>query len=437
MDKLSLYNEIYHSEDGHLLVFNRLSGAILKSNKEKIRKIFLEGYDGFDSSDPLIGDLRENGFIVSRDADENSIEYLCNFDSMATNELKLIIMPTYQCNFRCSYCYQDFKPITMDEAMAGRILKYVRREIHKYAGLSVGWYGGEPLLCSNIINWLSREFIDICHSVNRRYSAAITTNGYMLDVPMFRQMLKNRISLYQITLDGLGDIHDKDRKLANGEGSFGVIVNNLKNISANIRNGSFKIKIRSNMQANRVSEYDKFLKFLSDTFGHDERFVYWFTAVSNYGGQSIRNMDSLLNSFDSIYDLLLESEYPLNYSAFYHPLVARSCIASNRNGYVIAPDCSVLKCTVGLEQNYNKIGYIEENGQAVIDKNKLAKWLHYKRDLKSQCLGCEKGNICTNFACPKINNFPDDGTDCTYNYINTEKIVRLLCKGNYRFIKQY
>lgn len=437
MFKPSLYNEIYDSDDGYILMINRLSGVILRSKQDMIRKIFLEGFNEFDRRNPTIDNLINDGFIVPKELDEKSVDYLYNFDSAAANELRLTIMPTYQCNFRCSYCYQSFKPLYMDDAMVDRILKYVKREIYKYAGLSVGWYGGEPLLSANIINKLSQGFINICHSVNRRYSAAITTNGYLLDNKMFGQMLKNRVSLYQITLDGLRDIHDKDRKLANGEGTFNVIVNNLKNISSNFNSGAFKVKIRSNMKGNRLNEYDKFIKFLYDNFGQDKRFVYWFTAVSNYGGEPIKKMDSLLNTFDDVYDLLLASKYSLNYSEFYYHLMSRGCIASYRNGYVIAPDCSILKCSAGLEDSYNKIGFITEDGQAVIDKYKLSKWLHYKRDEDSKCSSCAKGDVCTNFACPKINNFPDEGIDCTYNYINSEKIVKLLCRGDYSFIKEY
>lgn len=437
MFKLSSYNEIYYSDEGDIMIFNRHSGSILKSKQALIRRIFSEGLKSYDEADPIIVKLVNDGFIVPSDADEDSVEYLYNFDSMSTNELKLIIMPTYQCNFRCTYCYQNFKLSCMGEAEADKIVKYVKREIHKYAGLSVGWYGGEPLLNAGIINKLSDEFIDICHSVNRKYSAAITTNGYLLNNEMFSRMLKNHITLYQITLDGLKNIHDRDRKLLNGMGSFDTIVNNLKNISEKVKSGSFKIKIRTNMQSDRLNEYEEFIKFLFDNFGQDKRFVYWFTAVSNYGGESIKKMDSLLNSFDSIYDLLLALKYPLDYSAFYYHLMVRNCIASVRNSFVIAPDCSILKCSVGLEKSYNKIGFIADSGEAVIDEYKLSRWLHYKRHADSRCSSCENGDICLNFACPQINNFPDEGIDCTRNYINTEKIVKLLCKGNYSFIKQY
>lgn len=436
MYKLSLNNELFYTGDGSLFVFNHTSGNILKTSDKSICAFFSGRAELKNISDSVAQRLKKDGFLVPKDADEDSLNYLLDFDQLAMNELKLIILPTYNCNFRCTYCYQDFKETTMDGEFVNRIIKYVKREIHKYSGLNVGWYGGEPLLCVDIINKLSREFIDICHSVNRKYSAAITTNGYLLTKNVFEQMKKNHIILYQITLDGLKEVHDRDRKLIKGEGTFDYIIKNLKEISSQ-KGGGFRIQIRSNMQPNRINEYNEFLKFLWKNFGRDKRFRYWFTAVSNYGGDSIQKMEPLLDSFDDIYDLLISSDYNLDYSPYYYHLTARNCIASARNCYIIAPDCSLLKCTIGLDQDANKIGYITEKGEAVYDYYKLAKWIHYKRDVKSKCTKCIMGKSCLNFACPKINNFPDEGLDCTRNYINNEKIVRLLCKGHYEFIKEY
>lgn len=384
----------------------------------------------------LLDRLITDGFAVPFDAAEDSTEYLRNIDAVVSNELKLLILPTYKCNFRCTYCYQDFTMATMNEDSIKKIVKYVKKEIHKYSGLSVGWYGGEPLLCLQVIDRLSKELIKICHSVNRKYTAAITTNGYLLTEKIFSKMLENHITLYQVTLDGLASIHDQDRKLINGNGSFDTIVNNLKAISRN-RSGAFRLQIRCNMQPDRIKEYEEYLKFLYENFGNDHRYRYWFTAVSNYGGTAIKQLQSLFGSFDDIYDMLISSEYYLDYSPFYYHLISRGCISSSRNTYVIAPDCTIMKCTVGLDKDENKVGYITEKGEAIIDYYKLSKWIHYKRHPQSRCANCERGNICVNFACPKVNNFPDEGIDCTRNYVNTEKIVRLLSRGNYSFIKQY
>lgn len=434
MYKLSEYNSVYDGDRGEIILYNRLTDKILRTKQEGIKKIVLDGVI-LQTEVPQI--LIDNGFIVQKNVEEKHLEYLKNYDSISNTELKLIILPTYKCNFRCTYCYQDFKVMDMDNDMANRVINFVKREIHKYSGLSIGWYGGEPLLCSNIINRLSQEFISICHSTNRKYSATITTNGYLLNNKMFQQMLKNRISLYQITIDGIKEIHDQDRKLIDGTGSFDRIIYNLKDISQNNQSRIFKIKIRSNMQENRIEEYNQFIKILYDNFGKDKRFTYWFTAVSNYGGSSIYKISNLMNSFDKLYDLLINSKYNLDYSPFYYHMITRSCIAAHRNCYIVTPNCLLLKCSIDLEKEYNHVGNINEKGIPIIDNYKLAKWLHYERDLASSCNSCKNADNCINFACPKVNNFPDEGINCTKNFINEEKIIKLLCKRDYSFIQKY
>ena len=54
--------------------------------------------------------------------------------------------------------------------------------------MRVEWFGGEPLLCMDVIENLSKHFIDICRKAHKGYTAAITTNGYLLDLETFRKL---------------------------------------------------------------------------------------------------------------------------------------------------------------------------------------------------------------------------------------------------------
>jgi len=47
--------------------------------------------------------------------------------------------------------------------------------------LSIMWYGGEPLLHKNVIYDLSEKFTSFCIKNSIAYSAAIVTNGFLLD----------------------------------------------------------------------------------------------------------------------------------------------------------------------------------------------------------------------------------------------------------------
>ena len=67
------------------------------------------------------------------------------------------------------------------------------------------------------------------------------------------------------------------------------------------------------------------------------------------------------------------------------------CIASKKNGYFIAGDASVHKCEMAMNDDYyydkSLIGFIDKNGNLVIDKEKEIKWLTRSRDLDS-CYDC-------------------------------------------------
>ena len=52
-------------------------------------------------------------------------------------QMKLVILPTEECNFRCSYCYESFKEGKMDEDIQDRIVRYVENNVQNYNSLYV------------------------------------------------------------------------------------------------------------------------------------------------------------------------------------------------------------------------------------------------------------------------------------------------------------
>ncbi len=105
-------------------------------------------------------------------------------------------MPTEDCNFRCSYCYEDHRNGVMNIDTAASIVKYVAKNISKYTEVHVVWFGGEPLMSKNtmeIIIYISDELIKICSCARKRYSADMITNGYNLTYSVFEQLLNRKI----------------------------------------------------------------------------------------------------------------------------------------------------------------------------------------------------------------------------------------------------
>jgi len=72
------------------------------------------------------------------------------------------------------------------------------------------------------------------------YVPSITTNAYKLNFSTFNSLVNFGVTAYQITLDGPSEIHDQQRVLANGRGTFKTIWNNL----LDIRDSNLDAKIR-------------------------------------------------------------------------------------------------------------------------------------------------------------------------------------------------
>ena len=76
--------------------------------------------------------------------------------------MQLTIMPTEQCNFRCIYCYESFEKGKMTKQIADAIVIYIEKNISNYKGIKIDWFGGEPLLAMDIIEYISDKVIAIC-----------------------------------------------------------------------------------------------------------------------------------------------------------------------------------------------------------------------------------------------------------------------------------
>ena len=44
----------------------------------------------------------------------------------------------------------------------------------------ISWFGGEPLLEMEVIDYVSQKVMEICRKAHKPYTAAVTSNGYLL-----------------------------------------------------------------------------------------------------------------------------------------------------------------------------------------------------------------------------------------------------------------
>src|ERR1700754_382617 len=162
-------------------------------------------------------------------APEHSESRLNEFAAAFSNDiLHLIILPTEQCNFRCTYCYEDFKIGTMKRPVIDGVKQLLKKRTPTLRQLHIAWFGGEPLLALPIIEEISGSVqVFAKEALDLTYTAEMTTNAFRLDLSTAERLYALGVRHNETTLAGKQTIHDQTRVQRNGKGSFQRIWKNL------------------------------------------------------------------------------------------------------------------------------------------------------------------------------------------------------------------
>lgn len=147
--------------------------------------------------------------------------------------LMLTLCLTHDCTLRCRYCYAGRKyahAMSQDTAQRGMELG-LDEAARIGCGLDVSFFGGEPLLEWNLLQfcheYLSRRAVEV--NIPVRYG--ITTNGTLLTQDKLEWMAE-RDFLIGLSLDGSPAMHDTNRRFADGRGSHAAVMQALERINA-------------------------------------------------------------------------------------------------------------------------------------------------------------------------------------------------------------
>ena len=182
-------------------------------------------------------------------------------DLYLLNDLQISICPTLNCNFDCLYCFEKHRPGKMSLEIQNKTIDLIKKMAldRKVKRIGVCWFGGEPLLYPDIIEYMSKELISFCDQNDIRYSANIITNGFLLTQEIADMLKSVKVRKYQITIDGIGEVHNYTRHLVNGGGTFDKIVKNLKEVKI-----SGLIDIRNSIYESNLKDKDKVKELVED-----------------------------------------------------------------------------------------------------------------------------------------------------------------------------
>ncbi len=205
--------------------------------------------------------LAAKGYLVDPAEEERRYRqaYLDFVESRDTDEVQLFYVPSYACNFGCSYCFQDEyapPPGGDGESVLRAFFAYVDDTFgdrQKYVTL----FGGEPLLPSPRARRIVELMVD--ETAARGLDLAVITNGYSL-TSYVDTLRRGRIREVQVTLDGPQKVHDARRYLKGGGETFHRVV---AGVDACLEAG-LPVNLRSVLDRENVEAFAELAHFAID-----------------------------------------------------------------------------------------------------------------------------------------------------------------------------
>lgn len=388
MFKYSKYNYVYTLSEGDFLVVNSLYGTKCKirtnitPDKWELNLYKLES--------PTLSLLLENKLVVPIDLDEDLLnQYNCHKKIYSEDTLRMQIVLGHQCNFNCSYCWQNH---TNDYDLSSdaqiKLPRFLSAQLRKRKGLSVDWIGGEPLLYSKVINELSEQCILIAEKHHCKYSAAMTTNGFLLDDTMQKIMIhRNKIHCFMITLDGTEETHNLLRTQKGGKDSFRIIMENICNLLVH-KPSYVSIIIRINVSPELIGQEEK----IAETFRklpNMRNLIYMAIPTVDF------KKDEVKISFDDYIDFCIKMrKYGISIQPVYKTkFMAGVCSSAYDSFFSYTENGSIKKCVQGdVELPINEF----YNSQKI--NAETSKWMEPQKLI--ECLECKLLPMCQGLVCP-------------------------------------
>ena len=296
-------------------------------------------------------------------------------------ELQLIVLPTEHCNFRCTYCYEDFKIGRMKPSIVEGIKNLLCARSLDLDVLEISWFGGEPSLAADIVLDVTSFANELMRKQGKVFRSGMTTNGYTLNAALFTKLLTAGVNYYQISLDGPREVHNKTRQRADGHGTFDQIWANLREIAQLVKVANtpdFHILLRVHYDASTAYQLESLLDSVNHDLGLGRHFSLHMHEIERLGGP---NDNAIVPPNDADHAVVrsLLSKYGQRPDGKAHTLVADMdnyiCYASRANSLLVRADGRIGKCTVALKDERNTIGHINADGTIEISDERMRPWL--------------------------------------------------------------
>ncbi|QDA30443.1 SPASM domain-containing protein [Thermococcus indicus] len=165
---------------------------------------------------------------------------------------------TSACNFKCVYCYEQQHGIPLfmirDENDADGIIEFLLSR--GSSKLSVGFFGGEPLLNFRMLRYIAETLSRRAASRGKTVNFSITTNGYLITpsvVDFFKRFRFNVV----LSMDGPREIQNHNRPTKTGDPTFDVVMKNLRLLLTS----GVPVTVRATILPEQIDRYFEIFRF--------------------------------------------------------------------------------------------------------------------------------------------------------------------------------
>jgi uncharacterized protein len=293
--------------------------------------------------------------------------------ALSNRVFNLIILPTEQCNFRCTYCYEDFEIGRMSPTLVEAIKRFVKKRAAGLERLQISWFGGEPLAAKAIVVELSEFFTEVARAQpGLVYDAIMTTNGYGLSLELATQLRQLGMTNYQISLDGYGEMHDASRRRVDGSGTFDRIWSNL--LALRQSDLDIEVIVRVHFMPANCAHLDRLIEELNLHFAGDPRFSVFFKSIEHLGGPNDHATAVYGEETKVVVRRELEAKLVDGSQAYRGVDKDYVCYAARANSLVIRANGDIAKCTVALNDPRNRVGRLLNDGSIQVEQERFRMW---------------------------------------------------------------
>jgi len=374
------------------------------------------------------------GFLI-QDAETEKQEMLNFIDDLnaINKKFKVIVVLNLDCNLACKYCFEGKRKgkFYMSRETADLFIDFVKNNVlSKKEEIKITFYGGEPLLSTDLIIYISERLKDLTNvsptshlytllhpsqeGNKLTFCASLITNGTLLTPDVVGRLKPLGLKIASVTLDGPREVHDQFRPFKSGRGTFDMIVRNIKDVCDMIN-----IHIGGNYTKDNYSEFPSLLDYLMDNGLKPDRIssLNFYPVIKESpefalpdftGGCVSINEPWLFDAGIFLRGEILKRGYGTQ------KIIPSPCMIELRDSLVVNYDGAFYKCPGLIGREEFRVGDIKTG---IMDYRQSHNLDNYKND---ECLNCSYLPLC--FGGCRYMKFIRDGNlngiDCKRPYLD-------------------